>query len=78
MDNFKNVNDSQGHAVGDLLLKQASLRMKKLLRSCDTLARQGGDEFIVLLPNINSDEDLELVASKLIQEIEKPFLDRIT
>lgn len=73
LDNFKNVNDSQGHAVGDLLLKQASLRMKKLLRSCDTLARQGGDEFIVLLPNINSDEDLELVASKLIQEIEKPF-----
>ncbi|MES2883366.1 MAG: EAL domain-containing protein [Pseudomonadota bacterium] len=73
LDRFKLVNDSLGHLVGDELLQIVSLRMKELLREGDTLARVGGDEFLLLLPGVESNEAALLVANKLIEELERPF-----
>ncbi len=73
LDRFKLVNDSLGHLVGDELLQIVSLRMKELLRECDTLARVGGDEFLLLLPGVENDAAAILVADKLMEELERPF-----
>ncbi|MES9812358.1 MAG: diguanylate cyclase [Candidatus Thiodiazotropha sp.] len=74
LDNFKNINDSMGHPVGDLLLIKVAKRIKEQLRSEDTLARLGGDEFLALIPDvINLSTDLERVVSKLIAATEYPF-----
>jgi diguanylate cyclase (GGDEF)-like protein len=73
LDNFKDVNDTLGHGAGDLLLAQAGQRMAQCLRSGDTLARMGGDEFVVLQAGIKTPEDATLVAEKLIDTIDKPF-----
>lgn len=73
LDRFKLVNDTLGHMIGDELLQVVSLRMKELLREGDTLARVGGDEFLVLLPGVETEAAAELVAKKLILELERPF-----
>ena len=65
LDNFKNVNDALGHKSGDKLLLAFSKRLGKVLRAGDTLARWGGDEFVLLLPNMLANDDLREVASKL-------------
>lgn len=65
LDNFKPVNDSLGHAVGDKLLKQVAKRMLECVRESDTIARIGGDEFVVILPAIHSEADAQLVAEKI-------------
>jgi diguanylate cyclase (GGDEF)-like protein len=72
-DNFKPINDSLGHAVGDKLLAKAADRMQRCMRESDTIARIGGDEFVVLLPNTESDLDAKIVAEKVRQAIEIPF-----
>lgn len=72
-DKFKPINDTLGHAIGDILLKQAAVRMQTCLRESDTLARIGGDEFVVLLPHVENDEDAMLVAEKVRQAMNKPF-----
>lgn len=72
-DKFKPINDNLGHAIGDLLLKRAALRMQQCMRESDTLARIGGDEFIVLLPTIETEADATLVAEKIRAALEKPF-----
>jgi diguanylate cyclase (GGDEF)-like protein/PAS domain S-box-containing protein len=72
-DNFKPINDSLGHAIGDKLLAKASARMQRCMRESDTIARIGGDEFVVLLPNTDSDLDAKVVAEKIRQAITIPF-----
>lgn len=65
MDNFKPINDTYGHAVGDKLLQFTAKQMQGLLRSSDTVARIGGDEFVILLNTITSEQDALFVAVKL-------------
>ncbi len=74
IDRFKVVNDSLGHAAGDALLIAVSRRITSCLRSADTLARRGGDEFAVLLEDCNTQEAALLVAERLLKAVEPPFL----
>jgi diguanylate cyclase (GGDEF)-like protein len=73
LDEFKQVNDSHGHAVGDRLLKAAATRLLSQLRPSDRVARFGGDEFIVLLSPFDTDEQVGMVAQRIIQAFSKPF-----
>jgi len=73
LDNFKTINDSLGHDVGDLLPKAVSERILSTVRTEDTVARQGGDEFIVVLPDINNPEDVGLVGQKLLDILTAPY-----
>jgi diguanylate cyclase (GGDEF)-like protein/PAS domain S-box-containing protein len=72
LDNFKTVNDSLGHHVGDVLLKQVALRIKEVLREADMVSRLGGDEFLVILADFAAPEDAAKVAQKLLQVISAP------
>lgn len=73
LDRFKQVNDSLGHEFGDLVLKEVATLFTASLRSEDTLARIGGDEFVVLLERFNSINDLAHIAQKIIDIVQKPF-----
>jgi diguanylate cyclase (GGDEF)-like protein/PAS domain S-box-containing protein len=73
LDKFKPVNDALGHAAGDELLKAVATRIRRQLRDSDTVARVGGDEFIVILPDIRKREDAESVARKIIAALATPF-----
>ena len=72
-DNFKQINDSLGHAIGDKLLVKSAIRMQGCLRESDTIARIGGDEFVILLPHAESGTDAQLVAEKVRKAIDIPF-----
>lgn len=72
LDNFKNINDSIGHAYGDRLLKISADRIQQCLRSSDTVARIGGDEFVVILPLATGAEDVSKVAHKILDALRKP------
>lgn len=74
LDKFKPVNDRHGHETGDWLLKQVAARMQGTLRDTDTVARVGGDEFVVLLPGVSSPESAAAVAEKLRLALEQPYL----
>lgn len=73
LDRFKAINDSLGHSVGDLVLVEVARRLSSQLREADTVARMGGDEFVILLGNIASADDVEIVAQKLGHAIRQPF-----
>ncbi|HXE37381.1 MAG TPA: EAL domain-containing protein [Azonexus sp.] len=73
IDRFKLINDTYGHPEGDQLLKEFAQRVRQCLRSGDTLARQGGDEFTVLLPDISCAEDVVTIAKKMLVELKRPF-----
>jgi len=73
LDRFKPVNDIYGHAVGDLLLREAAERMRLCVRESDTVGRFGGDEFVVLLPHVESENDALRVAEKIRHAIGEPF-----
>lgn len=73
LDHFKTINDSLGHRVGDMLLQQVSARMAELLRAVDTISRQGGDEFIIILNGVVEDADAARVAEKLREVLAEPF-----
>ena len=73
LDRFKQVNDTHGHDIGDLLLKQVSERLSGSLRKSDTVARMGGDEFTIILSRINEREDAAVVARKIIYVLSTPF-----
>ncbi len=73
LDRFKHINDSLGHPVGDLLLKDIAVRLKEQLRDVDTVARLGGDEFIILLPGLQQASDAQHLANKLLDCFTPPF-----
>jgi len=73
LDRFKEVNDTLGHAAGDELLQQAAQRLQSALRDSDILARMGGDEFVVVLDELENTDDASAVACKLMDGICSPF-----
>lgn len=73
LDEFKPVNDTFGHHAGDLLLKEAARRMQECLRESDTISRVGGDEFIVLLPAVETAQGTAAVAEKIRASLIQPF-----
>jgi diguanylate cyclase (GGDEF)-like protein/PAS domain S-box-containing protein len=77
LDRFKEVNDSHGHEVGDLLLRAVAQRLAESVRQSDTVARIGGDEFVILLETVHKVEEADAVAVKVQQAFTRPFsLDR--
>ena len=74
LDQFKNINDSLGHSVGDQLLQSVARRLESCVRHSDTVSRQGGDEFVVLLSEVTAAQDAVLTAEKLIKAIAEPHL----
>jgi diguanylate cyclase (GGDEF)-like protein/PAS domain S-box-containing protein len=72
LDGFKHINDSLGHPIGDKLLKSIGLRLVKCVRSTDTVSRQGGDEFVVLLSAVNRPNSAAVTAAKILDAIAKP------
>lgn len=73
LDRFKQVNDSHGHATGDEMLVQIGQRLQKVFRQEDLVARQGGDEFAVLLENVHEREEMTRLADKALGVIERPY-----
>jgi diguanylate cyclase (GGDEF)-like protein len=74
LDEFKHVNDTQGHAAGDVLLQQAAQRLTSLLRPSDRVVRFGGDEFIVLLDPVDSEARVAAVAERILRAFAQPFV----
>lgn len=74
VDDFKNVNDTFGHAVGDELLKGIALRLESCLRESDTAARIGGDEFAVLVQNMRLPKDANIMAERILEAFSFPFV----
>lgn len=74
LDGFKQVNDTLGHAAGDFLLQTVAKQLRQSVRSSDSVARIGGDEFTVLLEQVDSSADVVFVAQKIIEDISKPNL----
>ncbi|MCZ6855627.1 MAG: diguanylate cyclase, partial [Gammaproteobacteria bacterium] len=73
LDQFKRVNDTLGHEVGDTLLEKVADRLTKCVRSEDTVGRPGGDEFTILLYNVNSPTDANIVAENILDELRRPI-----
>ena len=73
LDRFKNINDSMGHAYGDELLKAVATRLKQSARKEDTVARMGGDEFVIVVENLKQGQDAAMLADNLLKVFAKPF-----
>jgi len=73
LDGFKVVNDTFGHSIGDVLLVQVAERLRKRVRQFDIVARQGGDEFMVILKDIRAEEETERIAASLLKALFTPF-----
>jgi diguanylate cyclase (GGDEF)-like protein len=73
LDRFKTINDTLGHASGDLLLQQVAQRLSKCLKQNDTIARWGGDEFTLILPQVQSAHDATKIAKRIIKALKTPF-----
>lgn len=74
IDRFKNINDSLGHATGDNLLKNVAYRLRKCVRESDTVARIGGDEFVILLSGIAQKEDAAVTARKILDDFKRSYV----
>ncbi|MSQ62717.1 MAG: EAL domain-containing protein [Betaproteobacteria bacterium] len=74
LDRFKSINDTLGHAAGDVVLKEVAERLMKQLRVVDTVCRMGGDEFVVILPEIKRASDAANVAAKILETMAQPFV----
>ena len=74
LDRFKLINDNLGHQAGDALLQQFSQRVRSLLRQADTLARAGGDEFLLLLTELHSPDGATKVAQTILKALAEPFM----
>lgn len=72
LDGFKHINDSLGHAVGDQLLQSMAQRLVDLVRDCDTVSRQGGDEFVILLTDLDRGEDAAVTARRILEALAVP------
>jgi diguanylate cyclase (GGDEF)-like protein len=75
LDGFKEVNDRHGHAVGDRVLQVMARRLEAVLRATDVICRQGGDEFVVLVPQAGGEAELLGIAEKLIAACEAPLME---
>lgn len=73
LDLFKEINDLYGHETGDIVLKKISRQLVSCVRESDTVARMGGDEFVILLPIVDDIEDVKLVASKIVEAVAQPI-----
>jgi diguanylate cyclase (GGDEF)-like protein len=73
LDHFKTINDSLGHQAGDKILIEVSKRLKRSVREQDTVARQSGDEFIIVLPSLNTAADAAFVTEKILEELTLPY-----
>ncbi len=73
IDNFKIINDTLGHTVGDALLQQVALRLRDCIRTTDTVSRQGGDEFLIVLPGVHDTADITTVVAKVLELLAAPF-----
>lgn len=73
LDGFKQINDSHGHHIGDELLKEVASRLRDCIRDCDTVARHGGDEFLVTLTDVRSEADVAAVAEKILAAVARPI-----
>ncbi len=74
LDRFKQVNDQMGHRAGDSVLREAAHRISGCVRKADTLARHGGDEFVVVIPDLHQDGDCQVVAEKILRALEPVFV----
>lgn len=74
LDHFKIINDKFGHNAGDQVLQQTAKRLNQCLRSCDTVARLGGDEFTIILPDLKSAFEAELIAENILNDCNQPML----
>jgi diguanylate cyclase (GGDEF)-like protein len=74
LDGFKNVNDTHGHDAGDLVLCETARRLLTIFRKADTVARVGGDEFVVLCPQVQGEAEVRLIADRLLQATREPIL----
>ena len=74
LDNFKEINDTLGHHLGDTLLKEAAHRISNCVRTTDTVARMGGDEFTVILAELDDTDSIERVAESILQRLAEPYL----
>jgi diguanylate cyclase (GGDEF)-like protein/PAS domain S-box-containing protein len=73
IDDFKKVNDTWGHSVGDRLLIELASRIRQSLRESETVTRMGGDEFLVLAPEVDSDSQVEIIAGRILERLRQPF-----
>ncbi len=73
LDHFKNINDSLGHAAGDLVLKETSLKLQKIIRETDTIARLGGDEFVILTESVPNLQSVVVIVNKIREELRLPI-----
>ncbi|MBU1236804.1 MAG: EAL domain-containing protein [Gammaproteobacteria bacterium] len=73
LDNFKTINDTLGHPIGDALLKAVSERLIGTIRDTDTLSRQGGDEFLIVLSDVKTSDDIASLADKVLERVAVPF-----
>ncbi len=78
LDNFKNINDSLGHSAGDEFLQQVAQRLVSSVRETDTVSRHGGDEFLVMLPDVTSANRAGTVVSHLLEKLSQPYTVRDT
>ncbi|MDP1652996.1 MAG: EAL domain-containing protein [Rhodocyclaceae bacterium] len=74
LDQFKTINDSLGHAIGDRMLQQVAERLSDCVRASDTVGRLGGDEFVIVMPNIRAPADAALLAEKILAAVARPYL----
>lgn len=74
LDKFKQINDTKGHLTGDKILKEAASRLSKPIRQSDTIARIGGDEFVIVLEGANNKKSISSIANKIIHALDEKFI----